>query len=63
MGFWVGTYGLNFCYDILKLILNIKKLIIFKGILLFFQLVLGNKSNVQISSKQGRGGIQKKFEI
>jgi len=42
--------------------LEIEKLIIFMGIYFFFQSVPGNKSDAQISSKQGRGGQQKKFE-
>jgi len=58
MGFWAGTYGLNFCYDFFKLFLKIEKLINFEGIY-FSQLVLMNKSYAQISSKQGRRGIKK----
>jgi len=61
MEFWAGIYGLNFSYDFLKKILNIEKLISFVGILIFFQLVLGNKSYAQISSKQRRGGNKNNY--
>jgi len=35
MGFWVGTYRLNFCHLFLKLFWKIEKLIIFMGLLFF----------------------------
>jgi len=63
MGFWAGTYGLNFCHDFLKLYLKIEKQISFMGIYMFFQTVSGNKSYAQISSKQGRGGRKKKIYL
>jgi len=58
MGFWVGTYGLNFCYDFWNFFED-RKMIIFKGIYIFFQSMPGNKSYAQISSKQGR--VKKKL--
>jgi len=57
-----STYGLKFFPDFFKFILKIEKLISFVGISIFFQSVPGNKSYVHISSKQERGGSQKKFE-
>jgi len=38
MGFWAGTYGLNFCHDFVKLFLNIEKMIIFMGNIILFSI-------------------------
>jgi len=61
MEFWVGIYGLNFCYNFSKLFLKIEKLISFMlcpnkrlGPQLF--LVPGNKSYAQ---KKGEGATKK----
>jgi len=59
MQFRVGTYGLNFCPDFLKLFLKIEKLISFVRIYIFSLSVYGNKSYDQISLNQGRGGNKK----
>jgi len=50
----LGTYRLNFCYDFLKHLLKIEKVISFMGIYIFFQFVPENKSYAQISSKKER---------
>jgi len=62
MGFWVLTYGLNFCYDFFETLFEDRKNDKLCGNIIFFQSVLGNKSYAQISSKQGRGGNKKKVQ-
>jgi len=62
MRFRAGTYGLNFCHDLLKHILEVEKLKSFVRILLFFQSMPKNKSYTPISSKQRKGGNKKTLQ-